>query len=300
MKLLEELRQRAQGQRTDPQRLHRLVSFDRFLVRLNQDQRVSLLLKGGYAVELRLPGRARSTEDIDLLVADPSKLAAIDPDRTQAIRDVLQDAAERDLKDFFAFRIKAPQALEGSIRFKVEALINNDIFCTFRIDVSVGDPVVGTPQLLTSQEWLAFAQLAGVSAASIPALSAEQQFAEKVHALTVPRFGPNSRVQDLIDLVLLIESGVLDQLHVVEAVRRIFRSRGTHRRPRTLSAPDPAWSARYEKLAQECDLSATTLGDGFQVLNAYWGQLRFSRSRSTKPKVVTAQLPLFNTGSEVS
>lgn len=299
--LLEQLRRRAEGQQIDPQRLHRIVSFDRFLVRLNEDQRVSLLLKGGYAVELRLPGRARSTEDIDLLVADPGALTSIDLDWTHAIREVLQDAADRDLNDFFTFRIKVPRTLQGSIRFKVEVLINNVIFCTFQIDVSVGDPVVGEPQVLTSQAWLDFANLAGVSAANISALSVEQQFAEKVHALTQPRTGQNTRVQDLIDLVLLIEAGDLNEERVVRAVRAIFKSRATHRRPRTLSTPDPAWGARYERLAQECGLQANTLGDGFQRLRTYWGKLDFSRPKPAQPgsaqgKTNTTQLILPNTG----
>jgi hypothetical protein len=41
----------------------------------------------------------------------------------------------------------------------------------------------------------------------IPIISQEQQFAEKVHAYTLPRKTPNSRVKDLVDILLLIENG---------------------------------------------------------------------------------------------
>ena len=39
----------------------------------------------------------------------------------------------------------------------------------------------------------------------------EQQFAEKLHAYTLPRNSANSRVKDLVDMALLIGSGGLDK-----------------------------------------------------------------------------------------
>ena len=49
----------------DLQRLRRQVSFDRLLARLFHGPEVPWLLKGGYAMELRLR-LARATKDIDL------------------------------------------------------------------------------------------------------------------------------------------------------------------------------------------------------------------------------------------
>jgi len=48
-------------------RLRKLVAFDRFLARLVHDQPDDWVLKGGFALQLRLGERARTTKDIDLL-----------------------------------------------------------------------------------------------------------------------------------------------------------------------------------------------------------------------------------------
>jgi hypothetical protein len=83
----------------------------------------------------------------------------------------------------------------------------------------------------------------------------EQQFAEKLHAYTLPRAGTaNSRVRDLVDMVLLIQSGTLDVSLATEALRRTFDRRGTHLIPAALEPPPPDWSTPFERLADECQL----------------------------------------------
>jgi hypothetical protein len=54
-----------QTEGVDLQRLRRQVSFDRLLARLFSEQNTPWLLKGGYAMELRMR-TARTTKDIDL------------------------------------------------------------------------------------------------------------------------------------------------------------------------------------------------------------------------------------------
>ncbi|MEA3328001.1 MAG: nucleotidyl transferase AbiEii/AbiGii toxin family protein [Chloroflexota bacterium] len=51
-------------------RLRKLVVFDRFLARLFQDQPDHWVFKGGFALQLRLGERARTTKDIDLLARE--------------------------------------------------------------------------------------------------------------------------------------------------------------------------------------------------------------------------------------
>lgn len=51
----------AHGHGTDLQRLQRRVAFERLLARLFAQDDPPWLLKGGYALELRLADRARST-----------------------------------------------------------------------------------------------------------------------------------------------------------------------------------------------------------------------------------------------
>ena len=69
--------------------------------------------------------------------------------------------------------------------------------------------------MLEGRDWFGFA---GLTRARVLAVSPEEQFAEKLHAYTLPREGrPNSRVKDLVDLILLIE-----QTKIVEIARLMF------------------------------------------------------------------------------
>jgi hypothetical protein len=53
---------------------------------------------------------------------------------------------------------------------------------------------------VTGEDWVGFG---GVAPPSLPIISAEQQFAEKLHAYTLPRGERvNTRTKDLIDMVL--------------------------------------------------------------------------------------------------
>jgi len=84
-------------------------------------------------------------------------------------------------------------------------------------------------------------------------ITREQQFAEKLHAYTLPRAGTvNSRVRDLVDMILLISLGRLPSHASAEAVLRTFDRRGTHAIPIALEPPPPDWSAPFERMADEC------------------------------------------------
>lgn len=271
--LLAHLRRRATEQQVDPQRLQRLVAFDRFLARLFDGEMVPWIVKGGYALELRLPGRARTTKDIDLALPHPRELAPIDPDPLQAVRELLQDAAEQELDDHFTFRVGAPkQELDGppygGARFTVEARIGSELMSTFHLDVSIGDSVIDAAEWLTGEALLEFA---GIPPVHVPVLPAAQQFVEKIHALTLPRGDQvSTRVKDLADLVLLIEMEQLDTERVAECLRATFARRMTHALPVALSFPPLEWSARYAAFADECGLQAKTLEEAFALLAVFW------------------------------
>lgn len=271
--LLAHLRRRATEQQVDPQRLQRLVAFDRFMARLFDEEPTPWLVKGGYALELRLHGKARATKDIDLAVPHSRDLAPTAPDQLQAARELLQDAAERELNDHFTFLVGAPkQDLDGppygGARFKVDVRIGSELFSTFQLDVSLGDAVAAAAEWLTGEPLLDFA---GIPPARVPVLPAEQQFAEKIHALTLPRGDHlNTRVKDLADLVLFIEMGQLDTERVTACLRATFARRKTHDLPVVLDTPPDAWAARYAAFAEECDLRAKTLEEAFALLSSYW------------------------------
>ena len=61
------------------------------------------------------------------------------------------------------------------------------------------------------------------AAPSFPSISREEHFAQKLHAYTLPRTGRlNSRVKDLIDLVLLMEAGALNPERLRNAISETF------------------------------------------------------------------------------
>ena len=72
------LRNTAQQEGTDLQRLQRRVAFERLLARLFVGDAPPWMLKGGYAMELRFPDKARSTLDLDLSMPEPSHLPRAD------------------------------------------------------------------------------------------------------------------------------------------------------------------------------------------------------------------------------
>lgn len=91
------LNKMAKAQGADIQRLRRQVAFDRLLCRLFCYADSPWLLKGGYAMELRLE-ESRTTRDIDLTACRPiggrGKLH-------ERILWLLQEAASEDLNDSF-------------------------------------------------------------------------------------------------------------------------------------------------------------------------------------------------------
>jgi hypothetical protein len=214
------------------------------------------LLKGGYAMELRVKA-ARTTRDIDLALKQLPSLAAGWEASAGTVLEMLHAAAGTDSHDYFIFLIgEAVQDLEaapyGGARFPVEARLAGHTFVKFHLDVSTGDVLCEPYQFLPSRDWMGFA---GIAAATFPAISSEEQFAEKVHAYTLLREGrENSRVRDLVDLVLLIEQSRLDVVRLRNAIRETFQRRNTHEAPHALAPPPTSWTRPFAEMAQECNL----------------------------------------------
>ena len=213
--LEERLKQIARAENTELQRLRRRVAFDRLLARLFQRADTQWVLKGGYAMELRFQ-IARATKDLDFTVRTASSQEG------DAVLGHLQEAGRLDLNDFFTFRVGAPMmdldgAPYGGSRYPVEATMAQRTFVKFHIDVGIGDVVLDPLERIQTRDWFAFAEIPPVS---VPMIPREQQFAEKLHAYTLPRTGTvNSRVRDLVDMVLLIQSETLVPAAVVKALR---------------------------------------------------------------------------------
>ena len=262
--LEDRLQQIAKKEDADLQRLRKQVPFDRLLVRLFAQEHPQWLLKGGYALELRIKD-ARATRDIDLVLKNGDA----------SILKTLQEIASINMKDFFMFVIgdsmmDLDAAPYGGSRYPVEARMDGRIFAKFHLDLAIGDVIIEPLETIKSRDWLKFA---GIPPASFPIISQEQHFAEKVHAYTVQRERPNSRVRDLVDMVLLIQSDKMNKAKVKQALTATFNRRKTHALPKELKPPFEAWTEPFSTLAEECGLD-TNMSTAFELLDLYYSSLK--------------------------
>ncbi len=254
------------------------VAIERLLARLFAIKDPPWLLKGGYAMELRYRPRARTTKDIDLSArTGPDDLAT----RMEQIRDQLQAAAEREQGDYFQFQIATASselqgAPDGGGRFPVTALLAGKEFVKFHLDLGFGDVFSIDPEELTGEDYLGFA---GVEAAKILAIPKAQQFAEKLHAYTLPWTDrPNTRTKDLVDLSLFVTLDRPDEHELRSAVKATFEQRKTHEVPNTLPPPPSEWSKPFSAMAKEAQLPEVDMQPNFQAVSDFWFSVYGSQS----------------------
>jgi hypothetical protein len=253
------------------QRLRRKVAFNRFLARMFADKAAGLVLKGGYSMELRLTN-ARSTRDIDLSFIGKTGAGGSKPDKF--ILELLQSAVSRDLNDYFTFQIgKLQMELDapvyGGARYPVHALIDGKLFIAFHVDVAMGDYMPAKLERMAEPDWLSFA---GIAMASFSMIPRAVQFAEKLHSYTLPRAVPNSRVRDLVDMILLIKEGKLDKAELKQMLAAVFDRRKTHALPTRLDMPPDTWAKPFQAMAANCGLEENIAG-AFEVLNQFYSSL---------------------------
>jgi hypothetical protein len=221
-------------------------------------------------MELRIKG-ARATKDIDLTIREA--LGAKESNKTD-ILEALQEVAAKDLGDFFVFLIGEPMqdldaAPYGGARYPVEARMDGRLFIKFHLDAGVGDVVIEPLEITKGRDWLKFAAIPAPAIAMVPK---KQQFAEKIHAFTLTRLRPNSRVRDIVDMALLIKTGAMDPGKVAKAIHATFRRRDSHAVPKTLTPPPAEWEKPYAAMEEECGLKQT-LNETFQKLSACFSTL---------------------------
>lgn len=248
--LEDRLNARSKAEGIDLKRMRRQVAFDRLLVRLFAGEHPPWSLKGGYALELKL-AIARTTRDLDLGLSSGFP-------REGDLLETLQSAASRDAGDFFVFLVGEPiMDLEGAPyggrRYPVEAKLDGRLFASFHLDIGMGDIQREPFEWTEPHDWLGFA---GIAPGHFPTISREEHFAQKLHAYTLPRGErANSRVKDLVDLVLLIDAGGMDDARLKRDIHDTFLRRKTHLVPSDLEPPPEIWKPVFEKLAKECAIN---------------------------------------------
>lgn len=246
-------------------RKRQLLVFDRFLARVVAVLGDTTMVKGGLALELRLE-RARTTKDVDLrMVGSPDDILA-----------KLQEAARRDLADFMTFEVgpdeEHPEIQnEGmqydGLRFHAECKLAGKLYGQpFGVDVAFGDPILGEPEVVVAEDVLAFA---GIAPPPLRLYPIETHIAEKLHAYTMPRRRPNSRVKDLPDIALLATAHAVDARRLRAALEQTFTFRKTHPLPAVLPDPLSAWATPYAAMAREDQLVWPTLDDVTSAAKAF-------------------------------
>jgi hypothetical protein len=238
-------------------RRRQLLVFDRFLARVVAVLGDAATLKGGLVLELRLE-RARTTRDVDLRLTGSA----------DEVLGRLQAVARLDLADFLTFEIgpdaEHPQITNDGMqyegmRFRAECrLAGKRLGDPFGVDVAFGDPMLGNPDIVVADDVLAFA---GIGPPTLRIYPIETHIAEKLHAYTMPRARPNTRVKDLPDLALLASAGPLNAARLRAALEQTFTFRKTHALPGALPPPPPAWETPYSAMAREDRLAWTTLAE---------------------------------------
>jgi hypothetical protein len=261
-------------EKIDILRLRRQVAFDRLLARFFSRPSTPWVLKGGYAMQLRIDS-ARATKDVDLAMKEVKLLSANESDRITALLELLRNESQKDLGDFFNFIIGSSimdleAAPYGGSRFLVESQVDGRNFEKFHLDVGIGDVWMEPLELLPSNDYLSFA---GIKSQKFPAIPKEQQFAEKLHAYTLPRpeGRPNSRVKDLIDMNLLIQDGMNLKL-LNTALNETYKRRRTHDLNLAAQTPPTSWGATFSSLAIDCDLNPD-INNGFKLLTDFLKKL---------------------------
>ncbi len=248
-------------------RTRQLAVFDRFLARIAVVFGDAATLKGGMALELRLE-RARTTNDIDLRVMGT----------TDGLLERLQQVGRLDLEDFLSFEIETDPhrsdiETEGmkydGFRFRAEAKLAGKLYGQrFGVDVAFGDPILDAPEIVVTEDVFGFA---GIAPPTIRIYPIETHIAEKLHAYTLPRKRPNSRVKDLPDLALLGTIRSVEAARLRAAIEQTFAFRATHERPTTLPEPPPEWRAPYASIAADDSLLWPTLADVFEAAQSFVG-----------------------------
>lgn len=250
----------------DLARRRRIIAFDRFLVRLAAADQGAWLLKGGAALEFRQPDRARSTRDVDL-----SYVSAADP-----VDALLEAVAVDAFGDYFAFGVTRRRELADApdrgrvVRLSIDALLGGRVFEQFVVDIAPGVAVTASRAIDTIDLGAALA-FAGLPLVAFPVIDLRAHWAEKLSAYC-RRYDdrPNTRVKDLVDLVLLIDFGLEPDRRLYETVQATFANREQSLPSSDLPSMAAEWAEPFAVMAAEVALDTTESGVAHTLIETFW------------------------------
>lgn len=232
-------------------RVQRWIAFELIAAafeaaRLDAD-RPLFLLKGGFAMEVRLGLQARATKDIDMLMRADATAEQI----TDAVRAAL---AKPQCAGAATFQIASARQIGTlqSVKFDVRVQWHGQALARVRLEVSPDEADAARDwDSLTIPGRAAEFGITDVPT-DIQCLQLRYQMAQKLHAVSNPR-EPNDRFRDLVDLQLL------DALHdrsldpeLRDACEAVFATRAQHDWPPTITVRE-RWDAGYRVLASDLE-----------------------------------------------
>jgi hypothetical protein len=209
------------------------------------------IVKGGVALELRLPTRARATEDLDIVVVcdEVVLVAALD----EALREAYHDCT-------FSRRAETRPVGGKAVRVWVQIAYQSQRWATVQVDLARPDATGTETERLPGIPLSSFG-LTGP--ADVVCLSIRYHIAQKFHGMTkVPhRGGESNRFRDAIDLLLLRDLIAPGELAAVrEACEDTLRIRGEHAWPPEITLPEH-WREPFRTMAAVLGLPTASLQD---------------------------------------
>jgi hypothetical protein len=244
--------------------LQRQFAYDRILSRcFSTEDAQRWVLKGAGALLARLPD-ARHSKDIDLYYAE----LAAGPDKAIA---ALVVAADRDMGDHFRFEVTTPlqEAAKGR-RIHLSTYLGG-LYATFHVDVVVGTPMSGQPDLVPPLTPL---HIEGLVRPPYRAFPLPDHCADKLCAITETHEQAggthvSSRVKDLVDLALIARSQTVDGPALRVAILAGTGHRGLPL-PTTFAAPDwDAWRTGFTKTITAAPAKSMTFADAVQLVKRF-------------------------------
>lgn len=251
--LTDHLRRQAKQSDIEHSNLRRQFAYDRLLARVFTSEDAGWVLKGGTALLARVRN-ARHTLDIDLARRSGTIQAAVEE---------LRSAVERDLDDHFRFDLGRPaiahtnrsaQPDTDQAKLAVAAYIGTTLFERFSIDVVVGSIMTTTPEPMSPSIVVEFDGLVPPTYLLYPVVD---HVADKLCATSETHgdpVKPSSRSRDLVDLVILARTQIVDAAKLKTAIEAERLHRGLP--PIEAFGAPPEWETSYPSDAKrvlECE-----------------------------------------------
>lgn len=270
MALEQRLLSRSEATGISLDRLRRRVLFERIVARLQSAEPGLWVIKGGMALEVRLRDDARLTKDLDLgLRADVRDGADLEERLIEAL-SIDADGDRFVLSVGSVKRLTEDDGGRATWRAQIAATLADKPFGGIQVDVSPRAHELDATDLVPLPNSLEFA---GVATPVVEVVDLQRHVAEKFHGmLKVFEDRDNSRVRDLVDLVILSEHGLIDVSAAALAIGTVWAERDSA--PPAVLPPLPtSWPDRYERLAAEHDLEAATFPDAVAVVATLWSAM---------------------------